>query len=224
LQRFITHILEFSSYLIFFLSLALWTIQDKRGIIKVLSGYYLICALLIAKAAMYAGTKGSNIYLYSILCVLSSFCLGAYFYTVLKSQWPRMLVFLICALNGGYYLLANVIQSAPGVFDSLAYVLLAFSIVVLCFAYIIQLMRNVKEEALSMDFDFWFVTSQLIYFIGSFVIFLTFGYLTKKVMEDPSYVGYSRPLTWLWGLHNVLLFLSSLVATGGILWIFYRKK
>jgi hypothetical protein len=220
----LAHLLEAIAYFIFFVSLTLWAWRDKRGVIKILTGYYVICVLLIAKAYMYVGTKGSNIYIYSFLCLLSSFVLGAYFYKVLIGKWARIFVLIFCTLSGFYYLFANVIQEGLRYFDSLAFVLLAFGIVVLSMMYIIQLLRDVKEEPLSMNFDFWFVSSQLIYYIGSFVIFLSFGYLTKQIIGDPSNQGLARTLTWLWALHNVLLFLSSLLTTGGILWILSRRK
>jgi hypothetical protein len=225
LRYFIAHILESASYFVFFISLAIWSRYDRRGIIKILCGYYFTSGVLLAKAAMYAGgANGSNLYLYGILCLLSSFALGAYFYNVLNGKFSRVLVFVFCAQSAFYYLFTNIISGGHQVFDSLAYVLLAFGIIILCALYIVQLLNHVEEAPLSTNFDFWFIASQLIYFIGSFIIFLSFGYLTRKVMEDPGYSGVSRTLTGLWGLHNVLLFLSSLLTSGGVLWILYRKK
>lgn len=198
--------------------------MDSRGIIKVLSGYYIICCLIIIRATLSSGTSVPNLYLYSILCVLSSFCLGAYFYNILLSKPGKRLVLIFCAINGLYYLFANFIRDGHAVFPSMAYVLLSTSVVILCFFYIVQLLGNVKEEPLSMSFDFWFVASLLIYFIGTFVIFLTYGYLTQLAINDKSYTGSSEPLAWLWGLHNVLLFLSSLLTSAGIAWIYFHRR
>jgi hypothetical protein len=221
----IAHYLEAIAYVVFLISLAIRFKQDRRGVIKILSGYYLICALLIIRATTYAGgAKGSNIFLYNLMCLLSSFSLGAYFFNVLSGKASKALVLLTCLLSSAYYLFANVVQEGLQFFDSLAYVLLATSIVVLCLFYVVQLLSNVNEEPLSLNFDFWFVASQLIYFIGAFIIFLSFGYLTKKISVDSNSVSINRTLTWLWGLHNVLLFLSSLLTAGGTLWILSRKK
>lgn len=209
----------------FFIGLVLWSRYDKRVVIKILCGYYFTSGILLAMAAMYSGGgKGSNLYLYGILYLISSIALGAYFYDVLVNKFSRMLAILFCFQSTVYYVFTNIINGGLKVFDSLGYVLLAFGIVVLCALYIIQLLKHVEEAPLSTNFDFWFIASQLIYFIASFIIFLSFGYLTQKVMEAPGYSGVSRTLTWLWGLHNVLLFLSSLLTTGGVLWILYRKK
>jgi hypothetical protein len=76
-----------------------------------------------------------------------------------------------------------------------------------------------------LNFDFWFVSSQFFYYLGSFFIFLTYGYLTKKLISSPEYskqnIFYIRQL---WVAHNVLLFLSALVIAGSLLWISFRRK
>lgn len=224
MQTFIPYHLAWISYLILFGGLAIWAKYDKRGIIKVLSGYYLICAILIIKIALSRGTGISNIYIYSILCVLSSFGIGAYFYSILFSRWAKALVIFFCGLNGAYYAFINLFSNGLAVFDSNAYTLLSVNIIALYIAYVMQIMQNVTEAPLSENIDFWLSASQILYFTGSFVIFLTFGYLTQKILDDPSNQRVSFSLARLWGLHNVLLFLSSLLTVGGIAWILYRKK
>jgi hypothetical protein len=156
--------------------------------------------------------------------VLSSFALSAYFYNILRGVFQRIVLIVLCVLNGTYYVLTNFPPGGHAVFDSMAFVLLSITVVILSFIYIFQLMADVKEEPLSLNLDFWFTASQLVYFVPSFTIFLTYGYLTQKAMSGEGYAGTSTPLTWLWGIHNVLLFLSSLLTGGGILWIFFQNR
>ena len=164
----------------------------------------------------------TNIPFYTLLCVLTSFSLGSYFFTILNRKWQKGIAVVACLINGGYYVTNNLIKSSPVVFDSLAYVILSATIVVFIFMFMHQLLSEVKVEPLSLNFDFWFVSAQLFYFLGAFIIFLTFGFLTSRVLSNNERV--SLALMWLWGFHNVLLLLSSLITTGSIVWISLRSK
>jgi hypothetical protein len=224
LRYFVAHLLEPISYFIYSIALVYWTSKDKRGIIKIISGYYFIAGLFMVKATLTLGTGKTNIQVYSLLCVISSFGLGSYFYSILLSWWHRVFVLIFCVLNGAYYIFNNLIQEGQPVFDSMAYVILSSTLVIPMFMFMHQLLSQVKEEPLSMNFDFWFVSSQFLYFVSSFAIFLTFGYMTNKVITNDVLPIYTSTLTRLWGVHNVLLFLSALLTSGGILWISYRMK
>ena len=188
-----------------------------------LIGFYLVSCLLILKTmTIKSGTGATNIHLYSLSCVLTAFCISAYFYYVLNRHWQKVTVIIGCIINGAYYIFNNIIRETPGVFDSLAYVIMSSTIVTLIFMFMYQLLNEVKEEPLSLNFDFWFVSAQLFYFLGSFAIFLTYGYLTTQSLSNN--VIRNQALTWLWGFHNVLLFLSALITTASIVWISYRSK
>jgi hypothetical protein len=214
--------MEPASHFAFLSALAYWATIDKRAIVKIVGGYYLVAGLLTIKINLMVGTGVSNIPLYALLCLLTSFGLGVYFYNVLLMRWKKILVLLFCATNAFYYVFNNVIQAGVPVFDSMAYVILSFTIVIMIFLFMRQLLNQIGEEPLSMNFDFWFVTSQLFYFLGSFAIFLMYGYLTTKVLATN--VKTSTALSWLWGLHNILLFLSALITLGSVIWISSRKK
>ncbi len=220
MRYLVSYLLEPISHLVYFAALFYWAGKDKRGIIKILSGYYFLAGLLGLKSALLIAQ--TNIQTYSLLCVLTSFGLGAYFYNVLQLRWQKIFVLFLCLINGAYYLFQNVIEDGLPVFDSLAYAILSSTIVMMIFMYMHQLLNSVKEEPLSMSFDFWFVSSQFVYFLGAFAIFLTYGYLTTKVLSNATFTN--TAVTWLWGLHNVLLFLSALVTSGGIAWISSHKK
>jgi hypothetical protein len=77
----------------------------------------------------------------------------------------------------------NLIFPGRAIFDSTAYVLLSSGIVIMAFMFMHQVLTHVTEEVLSMNFDFWFICSQLVYFLGAFAIFLTYNYLTQKIIE-----------------------------------------
>jgi len=188
---------------------------------KILLVYYVVAVALQLKAA-YAET---NIGLYSLLSSVTSLSLGTYFYYTLFTPWKRRLVILFCAVQIGYNIIANVLLPRGQVFDSTAYVILSCGIVLMAFLYMHQILTNVTEESLALNFDFWFVSSQLFYHLGSFLIFLTYGYLTEKILTSNLYSYENRIyLSQLWRVHNVLLFLSSLFISAGILWTSFRRR
>jgi len=109
-------------------------------------------------------------------------------------------------------------------FPSMGFIIVSSGIIVLVFLYLHQLFSKIAGDGLSGNFDFWFICSQLIYQLGSFFIFLTYNYLTQKILPNESYTYENRSLlASLWGVHNVLLFLGSLITCFGVAWI-YRKK
>jgi hypothetical protein len=168
---------------------------------------------------------GSNIAIYDILCLLTSIFFSFYFLYALRSRWKKAFTVVLCAAQINYYVLRTVVFKSAPLFDSIGYVILSMCIVVMIFMFLHQVLSHVTEAPLLMDFDFWFVSSQLIYFLGSFIIFLTFNYLTRKILPAELYSHENRVLlTKLWGVHNVLLFLCSLLTLSGILWIASGRK
>jgi hypothetical protein len=163
--------------------------------------------------------------LYSLLSLLTLICVGMYFYYTLFTPWKKRIVIILCLIQSGYYITGNFIFTRSQVLDSTAYVILSIGIVLMAFMYMHQILTNVTEAPLSWNLDFWFVSSQLIYYLGSFFIFLTYGYLTEKIMQTDLYSYENRIyISQLWRIHNVLLFLSSLIISAGIIWISFRRK
>jgi hypothetical protein len=208
-------------YGIFFL-LTLWhTCNDKRPKWRALVAYYFIATLLMWKAA-YAYP---NLTLYNLLCLLSSIGIGTYFYYTYISTLKKRIVIVYVIVQSAYYLTDVFQADSPKVFDSMGFVILSVGVVLMSFLFMHQILTNVTEEPLSWNFDFWFVASQLFYHLGSFFVFLTYGYLTRKLQISNDYSIENRVyLSQLWLGHNVLLFLSALMIAGSLLWISFRRK
>ena len=218
---FISNLLEPISYGLCALSLLFYIRKGNQLKWKVLLVYYFIASALQLKAA-YAER---NIEIYSLLGLITFIFLGSYFYLTLRSVWKRSLIIVFFIIQTGYYFSANYIFPAAQVFDSTAYVILSVSVVLMAFMYMHQILTNVTEEPLSLDFDFWFVSSQLFYHLGSFLIFLTYGHLTQKILTSDLYSYENRIyLSQLWRVHNVLLLLSSLFISAGVIWISFRRR
>jgi hypothetical protein len=221
LEHFFFNLLEPVGYGLYFLLILVLIRFDKRPKWRALLIYYFVASLLMWKAA-YAYP---NLAIYSLLCLLSSIGLGTFFYYTFKASSKKRIVIFFIFLQTCYYLIEIFRAEPPKAFDSLGFVILSVGIVVMSFLFMHQILTNVTEEPLSLNFDFWFVSSQFFYYLGSFFIFLTYGYLTKKLISSPEYskqnIFYIRQL---WVAHNVLLFLSALMIAGSLLWISFRRK
>ena len=171
------------------------------------------------------GFRGiNNIDIYNLLNLITVISFGLYFSTIINSVTERIVIGAVCVVMVIYFIKTNLLPSSELLFDSTGQVLLSVSILVMVFFFMAQLLHNVNEEPLSMNFDFWFSSAQLTYYLATFFIFLTFRYLTKKVI-DGNYLDEDRELlTKLWAVHNVILFLSSSIIAGSTLWIRYRSK
>jgi hypothetical protein len=222
LKYIVTSLLEPISYFLF-LSAILLYLKSKGGSgrHKVLVIYFLI-GLLVLVSTLFVDP---NTYLYNYLYLLTGILFSIYFFLLLKSIYKRWLMLLVSGITVLYYLIEQFSISGTSLFPSMGYVLVSTCIVFMIFIYLYQLMTHVKEESLSLNFDFWFVCSQLVYQLGAFGIFLTFNNLTRKILPSEHYSHENRVLlTYLWGAHNVLLFIASLITWVGVIWIIKNDK
>jgi len=205
-------------YLITFLMVC-WKFS-KEFRYRVMCAYYLVAATLIAKTLF---STANNNYIYSITYVITGLSLSYYFQDLYLLKWKRVVAVACGGVTLIYYLRS--LQENDILFDSLGFVITSTGVVVLIFLYFHQIFTNVTEEQLFLNFDFWFICSQLIYHLGSFGVFLTFQRLTERVITEKNYeLPFRNMLTYLWGIHNVLLFLGSLLTGGGLLWIAYHRR
>lgn len=218
----LSYLLEPVSHLLFLCAVLIQLrIGDVKLRHKVLGIYYLLGFSLLVKIVF----SKNNSYLYSLLYLLNSVGVGFYFFFLFETSKKRWLALLPAGLTLFYYLIKTFYLSADPLFPSIGFVLSSLGVVVLIFIFLYQLMTHVKEGSLSLSFDFWFICSQLIYHLGAFAIFLTYNNLTSKFLTAQHFSDENRDiLRYLWGVHNVLLFLGSLLTLFGILWIAYRRK
>ena len=166
----------------------------------------------------------SNIVIYDILFLFTSICLGLYFKSILFGKFKKYLIMAVFASFVLYAFIKLLNYRQTEMFDSVSFSLLSLIITIISFFYFYQTLSNVTEKSLLQSIDFWFVTSLFIYYSGSFIIFLTFYNLTEEVLKNNYTLKDRILLTNLWGVHNMLLFISSLIFNAGSLWIIFRKK
>lgn len=195
---------------------------DRAFGYRVLCAHYLITSALLIKALL---VTDNNIYIYNMLFVFTSLAYAYYFFSSTTSTVRRMVAVGAGSITLLYFLANQTILPPELAFDSTGYVLASAGIVVSIFFYFRDILKNVSDEPISHNFDFWFICAQLIYHLGNFGIFLSFNYLTHKILPAEHYSNDNRDmLTYLWGLHNVLLFVSAVVTAIGLAWISSQSK
>jgi hypothetical protein len=222
LKYIVSSILEPVSYLLFFIAILIYLkykISSRKH--KVLVIYFLIGFLLLLGILW----VDPNNYLYRYLYLLTGIFFSIYFFLLFESFYNRWLTLLLGVLTILYFLYEQYSFDGVQLFPSMGYVIVSTIIIFMIFIYFYQLMTHVNGESLSLNFDFWFICCQLAYHLGAFGIFLTYNKLTEKILPTEHFSNANRSLmTYLWGAHNVLLFIASLGTWVGVLWILYQTK
>ena len=224
MDRFSSNALEPLSYLTYLVAVTLYMAGKKEGRIKVLFCYSIIAMVIMIAISATTVMQQTNIWLYDLFSLVTSIGVFSYFAGLfIKRTARRIVVSLLLFINAFYWITALAIVRSFPTFDSMGNALLSVSIVIASFLYFHQILTNVSEVNILDNFDFWFISSYLLYYSGSFLIFLTYGYFTTRIMPTYSY-DERNLLTQLWAGHNILLFISSLITLSGTLWLIYRKR
>lgn len=219
----ITNFLEPLSYFIYLAAFLLYCKNEGNGKTKIALFFYLFAGILLSFASVLAQMGKGNVFIYDYLLLpFSILFFSLYFKQILKAKKQRIALVLF-TVNVLSFIFRAIMNNHQVYFDSTGFALLNITVVICCFLFFSQKLNEISESSLFRDFNFWVVCSFLISFSGSFVVLLTYYYLSKKIVL--SYIAPNRHLlTLLWGIPNVLLFVGSLFTLTGIIWIQYHKK
>jgi hypothetical protein len=221
MKSFFSYHLESISFIVYFIGIIIYAYKvDSGKHYRVLAGYYLFATI----AMIVASNLEFNPPVYNLLYLVTSMGVGYYFYCILQGG-QKKIAWITTSVTAVYYIVSSLMNGFAQVFDSIGHVIASAGIVLLIFLFLYQVMSNVKEEPISHSFDFWFSTIQLMYHLGSFAIFLSYNYFTHKFFsENNNAKEIGLLVTYLWMLHNVILFLGALITNLGIAWIYRRKS
>lgn len=197
----------------------------KQKLSITLVGYYLMVGVLLTAACFPAVRKyfGNTVWLYELAAFFTAVFIGYYFYSIFQSRSKKTTVVVLVLAYLAYALFRNLTHEGQRLFDSVGYSLVSASVAVYVFMYFHQVLNNVTTNNILREFNFWLASGYLVYFLGSFIIFLTYYHFTKKLLENHTEQGKDL-LMALWGLHNVLLFVGAFSLLIGSLWIACRRK
>ena len=221
---FFTNYLECLCFLVYFIALRIYYRKNKLAAVKQLSIYYLLITLLQLYGTVEVKLlKAGNVWVYDTVAVLTAAFISHHFYRLLESPTKKTTVVALFCIYLVYAVIHHATMEGRRLFDSIGYSILSASIAIYVFMFFHQMLQKVTAASILKDFNFWLASGYLFYFIGSFFIFVSFYYFTMLVIENPKREE-TRLLTALWGLHNVLLFISASSFLIGCLWIDSRKK
>jgi hypothetical protein len=221
--NFVAILLEPLSYTIFSFAFLLRLKVDKQLKVKILLIYYLFAAVSFGYASWLVYKNQNNNWIYNLSLLPAFIAMGYYFHETFYSRSNKGLVKLVVTFSVVYFLVSTIIYGYSRIIDSIGYALLSITISFLSFVYFYQLLKYVNEYNVWANFDFWLVSSYLLYFLGSFFIFLLYSNLTYNILDTYT-LEQRKMLTILWSVHNVLLFLSSVTTLVSSIWIIYRSK
>ena len=219
----ITNILEPFSYLIMTIALLYYLKYKSASKIWVLFAYCFFSTILMSTACIEAFLQKQNIDKYDKHLLTTAFCIGVYYYSILISKKTKFFVIIFITSAIIYFVTTNFVIKREVIFDSIGYSILSLSIVFMTIIYFNHLLNNVSEKSISINIDFWINTAFLIYYLGSFIIFFTYYFLTKKLLIKYTSEG-EKSLTNLWGYHNMLLFSCAVCILIGVIWQTSRTK
>ena len=107
---------------------------------------------------------------------------------------------VVCALfNTIIFIYVNIVRLKYAEYNDDVYGISFITIVLYSLLYLHQLLINMKEESLLLNFNFWLVCGYLLYFLGAFFIVLYYDH----------FKNYNRGN--MWQIHNIILFICSAV-------------
>lgn len=216
---FIKNFLEPFSFLIFAVAFLLEYRTNKSMREKVLFVYYLLGTIIISYACIIAlDYAKDNNWLYNIHYFFSALVFGYYFNGILIKKINKTIVTLLFSAVAINFIVTDLILT-HSYFNSFSNAFLFLCMVISSLIYFKELLINMNEKNILLNFNLWLISGYIIYYLGGFLIILSYGYFTDKfTFEQRSILGD------LWSVLNVLLFVTSIFTLSSQIWIAYRNK
>lgn len=215
---FIKNFLEPFSYLIYAIAMFFEYRRDRTVKKMVLYIFYIISAISIGYACKVAlDVNDNNNWIYNSHYILSTVIFGYFFYNTLFSVISRVTISILFT-SALIMLIATSFFIRNSSFNSYGSAFLFIVMVTSSLMYLRQRFRQLNEESILFTFELWLISGYILYFLGSFFVVLTYNYYSTRLSEEKWYL-----LADIWGVQNALLFISSLLAMTGHLWISYQK-
>lgn len=158
-----------------------------------------------------------NILYYNTICIVSFCTIAFIFYQVFNLTIYKKAVAISSILYIPVFFMLLIFWDDNMTFNSTGFSLASLLIIVYSFLYFKEKISLAGDQQVFFDKYFWIVTGFFIYYFGCFFIFLTFKFLTLNgiltdVLEERKSLG------TLWGIQNIIYFLSCISISIGILW------
>jgi hypothetical protein len=186
---------------------------------KVLIVYYLFAMVIITYASFLAFDESKdNNWLYDIHYFLSAIVFGYYFHDLLLNKTNKKIIIVLFTLVVLNFILSDFVFRHP-FFNSLSVAFLFLIVIIAALFYFHELLARMTEKNILLNFNLWVVSGFLVYFLGGFLIILSYNYFSYRLRIEDRVI-----LADLWAVLNVLLFLTSVLTLCSFLWIASQIK
>ena len=162
----------------------LFKFNKKNKALKVVLFYIIYCILNEATSFYLQSNRSQNTVLLFILFTVVEFSFFSFFiYIILPVSWIKRAIpfvaggFIVFALSD-YFFFTETNQ-----FDSIAIGIESIIILILCISYLFIQIKGANSLLIYSTFNFWVVIAFLIYFSGTFFLYL----MTDRMMSSPSF-------------------------------------
>ena len=197
-------------------------LEYKRGKLmreKVLIVYYLFATVIITYASVLAFDESKdNNWLYNIHYFLSTIVFGYYFHELLVNKTYKKIIIVLFTLVVLNFILSDFVFR-HSFFNSLSVAFLFLIVIIAALFYFHELLARMTEKNILLNFNLWVVSGYLVYFLGGFLIILSYNYFSNRLPIEDRVI-----LADLWAVLNVLLFLTSVLTLCSFLWIASQIK
>lgn len=180
--------------------------------------------ILQMSASVFALFDRPNNIFYSLISIFSFIFISLFFHRIIFSNLAKKLILLVVIPACSFLFIGYTVFSKRDLlFNSVCFATFSIVIIIYCFIYIREKFNLMEYEKISDDYRFWVTASFLVYYIGSFFIFLTFQYLTQSGLARLT-TKQIKAIGMLWGLHNFIYFISCLLSAYGLRWKKFPQK
>lgn len=217
MRQFINNYLEALSPLIPLLLLLITYSRQKLKVTNALSLHFTLIFILKTIVVWTGHYNIPNIRYYNAICIVS-FCTIAYiFFQVFNLTVYKKALVVSSVLYIFVFFILLIFWDDNMSFNSTGFSLASLLIIVYSFLYFKEKIALADVQQAFFDKTFWIVTGLFIYYFGCFFIFLTFRFLTLNgILTD--LIEERKSLGTLWGIQNIIYFLSCISVSIGILW------
>ncbi len=195
MRSFLCNELEPFAYLIYVLAVVLQSRHDRSIRYKVLSVYYIGCAVFLYIGIVFFE---ENEWTYNLIFFANILVLSWYYFKLFDDETKKRLVIICSIFNAIAFVCTNIIYLRYDRYNDDIYGISFITIVLYSLLYLYQLLVNMKEEGLQLNFDFWLTCGYLLYFLGSFIIVLYYNHSKDYLARGD-----------MWQIHNSILFICS---------------
>ena len=186
----------------------LCTVKQWRQVLyfQLLFIYFLLTFLNLCVATWLAFLNKPNMLWYNINGFTSLAVLSAFFYHVVESKTLRNLIASLGVAGLATYLLLLFVWDDNITFFSAGYSIGSLLVIVYCFLFLKELFGVRHSLSLESGSIVWIISGLLTYFLGSYMIQVTYKLMTVRFLNAEKSVFLIPGV--LWGIHNVIYCLA----------------